>query len=159
MLPTSCISPDGIKIGRLRYACRGYSLDNNRHHVIEFLNFERFFRMTDFRHETDNIPDAWLLIAAVLGGDASANLSKGKNQWLQCPWRRSFYLQEDVYSCLRQARCLLQLCKTPVKSIFILNPRPDLRFSKAALHSIKPRVNVLTILYITFVDSTNGVYS
>ena len=34
-----------------------------------------------------------------------------KNQWLQCPWRASVFLQDDVHPCLRQARCLLLLCK------------------------------------------------
>ena len=34
-----------------------------------------------------------------------------KNQWLQCPWRASVLLQEDVYPCLREARRLLLLCK------------------------------------------------
>ena len=37
-----------------------------------------------------------------------------KNQWLQCPCRATFLLQEDIYPCLREARCLLLLCKNIV---------------------------------------------
>lgn len=58
-----------------------------------------------------------------------------KNQWLQCPCRATFLLQEDVYPCLREARCLLLLCKNIV-DVYQPYPATQLVGCKPAISNI-----------------------
>ena len=75
---------------------------------------------------------------AVVFHNPPSNVTEGvshKNQRLQCPCGATFLLQEDVYPCLREARCLLLLCKNIV-DVYQPYPATQLVGCKPAISNI-----------------------
>ena len=72
-----------------------------------------FFLCLELRNEENPNVCVFLYDAVVFSSERDVEgRVLHKNQWLQCPWRASVLLQDDVHPCLRKARCLLLLCKS-----------------------------------------------